>query len=82
MQAYISLIVEYVPDTDANCDAASGGSIVYAVDNVTGPFSASFPTPLVIAAPTGQKACLFGAAGGTGSTSSGHADLTATGFYG
>lgn len=81
-QAYISLIVEYVPDTATDCSTASGGSIPYAVDNVTGPFSASFPTPLVMAAPSGQKACLFGSAGGTGSTSTGHADLTATGFYG
>lgn len=81
-QAYISLIVEYVADTDTNCIAASGGSIVYAVDNVTGPFSASLPTPIVMKAPTGKKACLLGSAGGTGSTFSGHADLTATGFYG
>ena len=81
-QAYISLIVEYVPDTDTNCSAASGGSIPYAVDNVTGPFSASFPTPIEMRAPSGKKACLFGSAGGTGSTFSGHADLTATGFYG
>jgi hypothetical protein len=31
--AYISLIVEYVSATGTNCNAASGGSIVYALDN-------------------------------------------------
>ena len=80
--AYISLIVEYVAATASDCSGASGGSIVYAVDNVSGPFSASFPTPLVMRAPSGQKACLLGSAGGTGSVSGGHADLNASGFYG
>ena len=78
--AYISLIVEYVPDTATG--GASGGSIVYAVDNVSGPLSVSFPTPLEMRAPSGQKACLFGSAGGTGSVSGGQADLNASGFYG
>jgi hypothetical protein len=30
----------------------------------------------------GQNACLFGAAGGTGGSNDGHADLNATGFGG
>jgi hypothetical protein len=81
-QAYISLIVQYVADTATDCSSASGGAIVYAVNNVTGPFSASFPTPLDMTAPAGQKACLFGAAGGTGSTTTGGADLNTSGFYG
>jgi hypothetical protein len=80
--AYVSLIVEYVPDTATNCSAASGGAIVYALDNVSGPVSVAFPTPLPMTAPSGQKACLFGSAGGTGGSSGGHADLNASGFYG
>jgi hypothetical protein len=80
--AYISLIVQYVPDTAADCTGASGGSIVYALNNVSGPVTASWPTPLVMTAPAGQRACLFGAAGGTGGSSGGGADLNATGFYG
>ena len=80
--AYISLIVEYVSAADTNCDAASGGAIVYALDNLSGPTTAAFPTPLEMRAPSGQKACLFGAAGGTGGSNDGHADLNASGFYG
>jgi len=80
--AYISLIVQYVPDSATDCSAASGGSIVYALNNVSGPVAASWPTPLVMTAPAGQKACLFGAAGGTGGSSGGIADVNATGFYG
>ncbi len=80
--AYISLIVEYVPDTATSCAGAGGGAIVYALNSVSGPVTASFSTPLVMTAPAGQKACLLGAAGGTGGSSGGIADLNASGFYG
>jgi hypothetical protein len=80
--AYISLIVEYVASTATDCSTASGGAIVYAVDNVSGPFSVTFPTPLQMTAPSGQKACLLAGAGGTGNSFDGHADVNASGFYG
>jgi hypothetical protein len=58
--AYISLIAEYVPDTATNCTGASGGSIVYALNNVSGPVTAAFPHPPADQRPERTQGVLVG----------------------